>query len=78
MTDDAPDTDEPDAAPTSASEERQIEVDGGDLPTFDPAFDLKRWTSPEGPVVGVDWEGEDLPSGADRVAFVRAAMARDD
>lgn len=75
MTDDAADI--PEAPPTTEAEERQVEVDGGDLPTFDPSFELRRWDSPEGPVVGVDWEGDDLPSGSDRVTFVRAAMARD-
>lgn len=62
----------PDEQPPTAG--REVVVDGGDLPKFDPTFDLERWDTDEGPVIGVRYDGPEVPSGADRVAFVRAAM----
>ncbi len=58
--------------------EREVQVDGGDLPKFDPAFTLERWETEEGPVVGVRYDGPEVASPADRVAYVRAAMEHGD
>ena len=55
-------------------ETRNIQVDGGDLPKFEPEFTLERWETEEGPVVGVRYDGPELATPAERVAFVRAAM----
>lgn len=59
-------------------EGRRIEVDGGDLPKFEPLVPLQRWDTEEGPVVGVPWEGDPVPTAEERVAYVRAAMAVDE
>lgn len=55
-------------------EQQGVQVDGGGLPKFDPSFTLETWDTEEGPVVGVRYEGTEVPSAADRVAYVRAAM----
>jgi hypothetical protein len=59
-------------------DDREVEVDGGDLPKFDPVFDLERWDTAEGPVIGLRYDGPDIASPADRVAYVRAAMEHGD
>ena len=67
-------TDE-DAAP----EARVVETSDPTLPDFAPRLALKRWDTPEGSVVGFEYEGDDsqLMTPSDREAAVRAAMARD-
>lgn len=76
MADDSIEFDEPahEDVPVEPEDQTEIEVDGGDLPKFDPEFELEHWDTEEGPVVGVRYDGPEVPSKADRVAFVRAAM----
>ena len=64
---------------TPATEPAPFEpvVDGGDLPKFDPPFELVTWDTPDGPVVGVDYTGETLPTPAERIAAVERAMTGD-
>lgn len=56
------------------AEAHSVQVDGGTLPKFKPEFELERWETKEGPVVGVRYDGPEVASPAERVAYVRAAM----
>ena len=50
-------------------------IDGGELPKFEPTFELRAWDTPEGPVLGVPYEEAEVPTPEDRIAYVRSAMA---
>lgn len=63
----------------AAPEARIVEISDPTLPDFAPRLALKRWETPEGSVVGFDYEGDEsrLMTASDRENAVRAAMARD-
>ncbi len=78
MTDEHEVTADEDGADDRVLDSREVRVDGGDLPKFEPAFTLERWETDEGPVVGVRYHGPDVASPEQRVAYVRAAMEHHD